>query len=118
MSMHRKPLTDLEREGLIAHGFERDIGKPSMLADVFRHGVAWALAATEKDAELLKGLRRLCGYVQDGSAETVSIYQDDATRDWGVRVGTAFTGRDRNYHGISFEEALEAAFKKELPPDA
>ena len=59
MSMHRKPLTDLEREGLIAHGLGRDIGKPSMLADVFRHGVAWALAAAEKDAERYRLLRRV-----------------------------------------------------------
>ena len=41
MSMHKKPLTDIEETGLISHGFGRDIGKPSMAADIFRHGVAW-----------------------------------------------------------------------------
>lgn len=41
MSMHKKPLTAIEEAGLIAHGFGRDIGKPSMAADIFRHGVAW-----------------------------------------------------------------------------
>ena len=42
MSMHRKPLTALEEAGLHAHGLA--IGKPSQLSDVFRHGIAYALA--------------------------------------------------------------------------
>lgn len=41
--MHKTPLTDLEREGLIAHGLESKIGRPSQLVDSFRLGVAWAL---------------------------------------------------------------------------
>ena len=41
MSMHKIPLTELEHAGLTAHGL--DIGKPSQLSDVFRHGVKWAL---------------------------------------------------------------------------
>lgn len=40
--MHNKPLTRLERDGLIAHGLERCIGKPSQIADIFRQGIAWA----------------------------------------------------------------------------
>lgn len=40
MSMHNKPLTDLERSGLEAHGLP--IGKPSQLSDCFRSGVSWA----------------------------------------------------------------------------
>lgn len=40
MSMHRIPLTELERAGLVAHGLA--VGKPSQLSDVFRHGVKWA----------------------------------------------------------------------------
>lgn len=45
MSMHRIPLTQLEHDGLSAHGL--DIGTPSQLSDVFRQGVAFALDATE-----------------------------------------------------------------------
>ena len=41
MSMHRIPLTELERTGLINHGLA--VGKLSQLSDVFRHGVKWAL---------------------------------------------------------------------------
>jgi len=48
MSMHKIPLTELERSGLKSHGL--DIGTPSQLSDVFRHGVKFALAA--KDAEI------------------------------------------------------------------
>lgn len=39
MSMHNKPLTDLEHSGLEAHSLP--IGKPSQLSDCFRSGVAW-----------------------------------------------------------------------------
>lgn len=41
MSMHKKPLTLLERAGLEAHGL--DIGTPSQLSDAFRQGIAYAL---------------------------------------------------------------------------
>ena len=42
MSMHRIPLTDLERAGLERHGL--DIGTSSQLSDAFRQGIAWALS--------------------------------------------------------------------------
>ena len=48
MSMHKTPLTPTEEAGLHAHGLQRNIGKPSQLADVFRQGVAWGIAA-ERD---------------------------------------------------------------------
>lgn len=50
MSMHKIELSDIEREGLIRHGLERNIGVPSQLADSFRQGVAWGLKkAQEQD---------------------------------------------------------------------
>ncbi len=48
MSMHEKPLTVIEETGLIAHGFGRDIGRPSMAADIFRCGVAWGQSSKEE----------------------------------------------------------------------
>lgn len=51
MSNHRKPLSELERLGLEAHGLGRHIGKPSQLADAFRHGIAWALANAAPPAQ-------------------------------------------------------------------
>ena len=50
MSLHRKPLTRLEEDGLRAHGL--DIGTPSQLSDVFRQGVAWALAQPRLEVHL------------------------------------------------------------------
>ena len=41
MSMHKIPLTKIEREGLVNHGLP--VGKPSQLSDAFLHGVKWAL---------------------------------------------------------------------------
>lgn len=57
MSMHKKPLTAIEEAGLIAHGFGRDIGKPSMTADIFRHGVTWGqMSEQDKIAGIQKQL--------------------------------------------------------------
>lgn len=38
-------------------------------------------------AEALSQLRELCGYVENGTSDTVSISQDDATKDWTLRIG-------------------------------
>lgn len=50
MSMHKIPLTQLEEDGLRAHGL--DIGTPSQLSDVFRQGIKWALEQTGQQPEL------------------------------------------------------------------
>lgn len=52
MSMHKKPLTRLEEEGLRAHGLP--IGTPSQLSDVFRHGVAWAAVQDQGEVQKLR----------------------------------------------------------------
>lgn len=43
MSLHKVPLSDLERSGLVSHGLS--VGEPSMTSDAFRLGIAWALGA-------------------------------------------------------------------------
>jgi hypothetical protein len=45
-------------------------------------------------------LRRLAGYLQDGSHETIKLYQDDATGSYFVQVG------NKSNYGTSFSEAL------------
>ena len=57
----------------------------------------------EKDAARLKGLRELCGFVQNGSDTVIKIFQDDATREWVVKVG------EESYCGRSFGTAIDAA---------
>ena len=65
------------------------------------------LAEVKKDAERLKGLRELCGYVEDGSSQTMRITQDDATKDWIIRwndkAGWVFSS--------SFNGAIDAAME-------
>ena len=64
-------------------------------------------AEVNKDAERLKGLRELCGYVEDGSSQTIRITQDDATNNWIIRwndkAGWVFSS--------SFNGAIDAAMK-------
>ena len=60
MSMHKIPLTQLEEDGLRAHGL--DIGSPSQLSDVFRHGIKWALeqaAPQPEQSGLVETLERV-----------------------------------------------------------
>lgn len=52
-------------------------------------------------------LRRLMGYVQNGSNDSVSMYQDEATSTYHVRVGTGL--RSKAYWGDSLEEAIAKA---------
>ena len=65
------------------------------------------LAEAKKDAERLKGLRELCGYVEDGSSQTIRITQDDATNNWIIRwndkAGWVFSS--------SFNGAIDAAME-------
>jgi hypothetical protein len=59
MSMHKVPLTDLEREGLINHHLP--IGEPSITADCFRAGIAWVLRqqlTKPADEVLIEALRQ------------------------------------------------------------
>jgi len=50
MSMHKKPLTPLEEEGLRVHHLT--IGAPSQLSDAFRIGMAWAQRNSQAEREL------------------------------------------------------------------
>lgn len=53
----------------------------------------------------LRELRELCGYVEDGSSTSVTISQDDATREWCVRVGKIA------YYGGSLTAAFNLAVR-------
>lgn len=73
-----------------------------------------------RDAELLGQLREMCGYVENGSDTTVAIFQDDATRDWILRVGTDNTilkTKARRYHSSSFHQVIRVAAEKEIVTD-
>lgn len=49
----------------------------------------------------LSTIRKLCGHIEDGSGDYVTIGQDDATGDWTLRVGS------RDHYGESFNGLLD-----------
>jgi hypothetical protein len=60
-----------------------------------------------RKVKTLNHLKELMGYVQNGSDETVSLFQDDATMDYMLRVGK------KTYWGLSLENVIEKAFEAE-----
>ena len=75
----------------------------------------------EKYEQQMKTLRDLCGYVEDGSNDSVTLSQDDATGIWHITVGYSPRSRksfwDESFDGVflkakSYAEALQATCKK------
>jgi hypothetical protein len=56
-----------------------------------------------EDGLRLKRLIDLAGYHQNGSDETVKLYQDDAARTYHVQIG------NKSNYGHSFRQAIDAA---------
>ena len=69
--------------------------------------MALELLTARKAVQTLESLRKLMGYVQNGSDETVSLFQDDATMDYMLRVGK------KTYWGLSLENVIEKSFEAE-----
>ena len=69
--------------------------------------IAQELLSARKAVQTLNSLRKLMGYVQNGSDETVSLFQDDATMDYMLHVG------NKTYWGLSLENVIEKAFEAE-----
>lgn len=60
----------------------------------------------------LRKLRHLMGWVEDGSTTTVALSQDDATKDFILKVG------DRTFYDTSFERVIDRAALSLLASDA
>lgn len=45
------------------------------------------LETLEKDKKRLDGIRKLCGYIEAGECSSITIGQDDATKDWILYCG-------------------------------
>lgn len=75
----------------------------------------------ERDAEAMRQLREICGFVENASEQTVRIFQDDATRAWIVKCGDERMistmpvkySTTRTYHGSSLNEAIDTAYRVE-----
>lgn len=68
---------------------------------------------TNPDTPFHERLRILCGYVENGTDTVVKVFQDDATGEWCVRIGSETAGRGRLYIGKDFLGAFETAFQDE-----
>ncbi len=66
--------------------------------------------AREREQSKWKQLKELCGHLQDGSQETVTLMQDDATRTICIKIGKQY------FPGDTFEEALAFAAAIRQPP--
>ena len=97
------------------------------MPDVIHHGgpvpyfdpqaKAFTAMLDSGDADLLDKLRRMCGYVEDVSQQSVTIAQDDATREWSLYVGienAILKTKRRSYHSTSFHQVIRVAAEKEL----
>ena len=62
-----------------------------------------SLIAEEISRKRIEGLRKLLGYVENGTSDTLTISQDDATYSYIVRVGK------RSVYGSSFLQTLDEA---------
>lgn len=65
----------------------------------------------ELDGEPLKKLERLMGYVQNGTDGIVSLFQDDATMDYGIsHRAPGKTTNDWTAYGKSLTGAINKAY--------
>lgn len=63
------------------------------------------------DGEPLKKLERLMGYVQNGTDGIISLFQDDATMDYGIsHRAPGKTTNDWAVHGKSLAGAINKAY--------
>lgn len=67
----------------------------------------------ELDAEPLKKLERLMGYVQNGTDGIISLFQDDATMNYGISHRTpGKTNNDWAMFGTSLNKIIDVAYEK------
>ncbi|AEY69536.1 hypothetical protein AH2_00026 [Burkholderia phage vB_BceS_AH2] len=57
----------------------------------------------------LDKLREMCGHVEDGSDMPVTVGQDDATKDWFLRIGPAISPHSKRFYAGTFEGVIDKA---------
>lgn len=78
-----------------------------------------------RESELFHKLRQCCGFIENGSAEPLTISQDDATGGWSIRIGTERIAstvplkmhKPRSYHAAGFHEVIDMAYAVEKQED-
>ena len=64
----------------------------------------------------LAKLRALLGYVDDGSHQPVTIGQDDATKDFYLRIGRPSDPWAKVYHMGSLKGVIDQAYRDQGEP--
>lgn len=105
MSMHKIPLTEIEKMGLEKHGL--DIGTPSQLSDVFRQGIQWALSQKYFGNEIFEAGRRQAELeklpVSPDFETFAKFYRMDL-----LRIGNTYSDNDTNYANWIWDKARQA----------
>jgi hypothetical protein len=73
--------------------------------------IAQELIEARQLAQNMRCLRNLMGYVENGSEQTVALFQDAATMDFFVK--TRVHRKENTYWGHSLREAIQKAFEAE-----
>lgn len=105
MSIERCPECGVERQqnpNLRSHADWCELGK-ALKAESDKAVANHRLTQLEEKATLFDTLRALMGYVQNGTGQTVRIFQDDATNTYHVSAG------DKTYWGESLKIAIGKA---------
>jgi hypothetical protein len=76
-------------------------------------------AAAPREIETLAKIRGLLGYVDNGSHTPISMWQDDATKAFHVRIGRPSDPWTKVYAALSLKGAIDEAYKAqgEAPND-
>lgn len=74
MSMHKIPLTDIEKDGL--NTYKLPVNKPSQNSDCFRIGFAWANNHNEKNIEYKKLLEKCLKTLNNSNNENSELIKE------------------------------------------
>lgn len=72
--------------------------------------IAHHTKAAQPTPDFKEKVRELLGYVQTGTATSITMEQDDATKDFIVTVGNGHNSIRAHYFGKTLDEAVDLAF--------
>ena len=109
MSMHKIPLSEMERKGLEYHGLA--VGKPSQLSDAFRQGISWGLSQANKlKPESLAEISILRNCVSEANSGYMNAPLGDSYREYQQLKGAR---REYSEKCVAFaEEIMENVCKE------
>lgn len=102
MSMHKVPLTELEREGLILHHLP--VGSPSQLSDAFRLGMSWCAKHHSMIVVLNEKIKELEDQLKS-KTDDITRASNSAYRS-GIAMGKAIAYDEMSYNTTNRENPV------------